>query len=179
MKTPPLSSLKSEGRKSGFTIVEMMTTVTIISILASTIALSWAGLRARAERVGCTFHLRSLYLAFDSYCNEHGHWPQQPGGQAAPKDGPAYYNWIVGELDPYGGERRVWICPTEHRQSRVNVSEKNFEGSYVPTSFDVRPNSPWEWQQPWLVERQDFHEVGFQMIFPDGTISTSRELLGF
>ncbi|MFT5470995.1 MAG: prepilin-type N-terminal cleavage/methylation domain-containing protein [Verrucomicrobiales bacterium] len=167
-------SSPADRNKKGFTILEMMVTISIMTILASTIALSWASLRSRAERVGCTFHLQALYVCFDAYCTDNGHWPQVPDDVG--EEGHEFFNVFMKELIPYGGDRSVWICPRERRAGTSHETDKKFTGSYIPTQFDARADTPWMWNQPWLIERVDNHEVGQLMILPDGTIQTLSEL---
>lgn len=167
--------LNPRRSQSGFSLIDMMVTLVIMSILTSVIALSWSSLRAKVERVGCSSHLRALYISFSGYVQDHHHWPQMPPELG--EEGHEFYDWVIAEVKPYGGERAAWICPTESRTNVRTITDEEFEGSYVPTLFDTSENSPWEWNQPWLIEQVDNHDSGQLMILPDGTVHTSNTVM--
>ncbi len=165
----------STAQNLGFTFLELMVTILIIAILASTMSIGLTALKQRASRVACMGNLRTLHQAFASYTNEHGYWPQEPGDLGS--EGHHFYTWIIGEVGPYGGERNAWICPTEKQERALDIAREEFVGSYTPTMFSPVEGRPWQWNQPWLIERGNLHRQGALVIMPDGSINTARETL--
>ncbi len=154
--------------------MELIVTVLIISILAGTLTAGLSSMREKANRVACTSNLRVLHQAFADYTLDKGYWPQEPDGLGS--EGHEFFGWIIGEVTPYGGGRNVWICPSDKRLNLINVTTKNFEGSYVPTLFSATEGRPWQWKQPWIMERGNAHGSGALMIMPDGAVLTSNEV---
>ena len=49
---------------------------------------------------------------------------------------------------------------------------------YVPTPFDDKPTTPHEWpRQPWFIETGDVHGNGNLIIFTDGSIAETKNVL--
>jgi len=163
------------GTRTGLTIPELLVAMTITLILSSVSTVAYTGLQRRAERLSCTGNLRALHAAFSGYVLDRGGWPQE-GADTVNDDGPLFYGWLVGQVQSYGGDRELWICPSERRRGLAEVSDKEFVGSYVPTMFEPGQNKPFEWEnQPWLIERVNNHLQGQLMIFPNGRVLSVDE----
>jgi len=171
MRIPSQPSPKLQNQ--GFTFLELMVTILIIAILASTLSIGITALKDRANRVACMGNLRTLHQAFASYTSEKGYWPQEPEDLGS--EGYEFYGWLIGEVSPYGGGRNAWICPKEKQERALSITDEEFVGSYVPTMFGPVEGRPWEWNQPWLIERGNLHRSGALYIMPDGSIQTTRE----
>jgi prepilin-type N-terminal cleavage/methylation domain-containing protein len=158
--------------RAGFTILELMISLSIIAVLASMMALSWDDFKGRAEKNTCVAQMRSIFVALEGYLNDHDEiWPQIKLGSN--KD--AYWEAWHNTLEPYGIYHDVWLCPTHKRLSRSvpghqEEDEPEFDSSYGITPFDSRPFTPYRWTQPWLIEDNDYHEYGNHVMMPDGSI---------
>lgn len=161
-----------KGKKlscAAFTLIELLTVICIIAILATLTFPTLQQLRDRSEGILCTGHLQSLHVSFCAYIQDQGHWPQVSTG--LDKDASAE-QWI-SELKNYGAPKEVWRCPTFER--RYAVDPKQFSDNprihYIPTQFDANRMTPFKWPtMPWLIEMGDFHGGGNLIIFPDGSI---------
>jgi type II secretory pathway pseudopilin PulG len=84
----PINSRKQvkpqRSNRWGFTLLELLTVIIIIVLLASMIIPTMAGLRARADRGKCMSNLRQLYVAASGYVDSQGHWPQVPPAEPLP-----------------------------------------------------------------------------------------------
>jgi len=73
MRAPP-----NQLRPRGYTLVEVLTVCTIISILAALALPSMVGTVKKARRVKCANNLRQIGIAFASFAHDHGdRYPQQ------------------------------------------------------------------------------------------------------
>ena len=156
----------------------MLIVVVIIVILAGLGFGLTGAIKKRAERGKCISHMRSLHGAFAGFMSDYGHWPQLSDvGSEAEHD-----EFWINVLTPYGGTWDVWLCPTHKRliaQEQALPKKEEGEGeppefgkvtSYMPTPFDSKPNRPYQWLQPWLVEKGDHHGGGAQILMPDGSV---------
>lgn len=164
----------------GFTMVELMTVLVIIAVLAVLGVGTFEQIRARSERINCTANLRNLYAGLQSYIVQYDHWPQCPHKLAEP----SYDQWWIEELEKVGINEKTWHCPTllreEHSSSYVQAQgskpSKLKKIHYLPTPFDDQPSTPKRWPtQPWLIEIYSGHGDGPLMIFPDGSVNSFNE----
>ncbi len=163
-------------KDSAFTLIEMLVSMVIMATLAGILSISYGAVIKKAEMVACMGNLRRLHDSFASYVQDNNRWPQMPE-DIGDRD-TDFYNWIIGEVTPYGGERAAWMCPTEEKERMVQISAEDFVGSYVPTLFDSGPNTPWQWaKQPWLIERASNHKKGALLVMPDSSVHTVSEAM--
>jgi hypothetical protein len=160
-------------------LLELLTVLVIIVVLAVLGVGMFDQIRTRSERVNCTSNLRNLYAGLQSYIVQYGHWPQNPH-KLADKD---HDSWWIDELQKVGLGEKSWLCPTHARFAKAaareagkvvddsNKKKSDREIHYMPTPFDANQATPRRWPtQPWLVETGNFHGDGPLVIFPDGTV---------
>jgi len=68
--------MKRGSESRGFSLMELLTVMVIISILAVLSIQAFTFLTYRAEGVSCSNNLRSLYAASSSYVQDYQSWPQ-------------------------------------------------------------------------------------------------------
>ncbi len=167
---------RNRGSGSGFTLVEVLTVVVIIGVLALLIVGAGEQIRARVERANCTANLRNLAAGASSYVSQYDRWPQCPmklGDEA-------YDEWWIKELGKVGINEKTWHCPTLLREMQ-SASYLEAQGGqkksrvkqihYMPTQFSDGPATPRKWPtQPWFMEIYGGHGNGALMVFPDGTV---------
>ena len=62
-------------KASGFTVIELLVTVSVISLLSSVVLSSLSGTREQARESGAQAQLRSLHQATQQLLNDTGKWP--------------------------------------------------------------------------------------------------------
>ena len=110
---PGRGSAGRRGRRAGFTLVEILVTVTIISVLAALLVPTVQKLRLRTKTSVIIGDFRTFAAAFDTYAQEHGTWPAEaavgtmPTGMADRLNATAWlrptpmggrYNWENNQL---------------------------------------------------------------------------------
>lgn len=124
----------------------------------------------------CLANMRGLHVAFSSYVQDKGMWPQLP----EPKNGQEHlsdFAWMT-MLDSYGASRKLWICPILERGRLKHANGEDIKMHYIPTRFDANRISPHRWsKQPWLIEMGDAHGSGALILFPDGSIKGMTQVL--
>ncbi len=162
--------------QSAFTLIELMTVIVIIGILAVMLFPVVEGIRSRAQRAGCIANLKNLYVGASGYILRDGCWPQIDTTLIRSRE---YDRAWIKALAPYNISRETWICPTiQYGLQGVDFNKpENARIDYIATPFDSKPNTPYKWStQPWFIERADSHGRGNLMIFANGSV---RELSEF
>lgn len=168
-------------------MLELLTVLVIIVVLAVLGIGMFDQIRARSERVNCTSNLRNLYSAFQSYIVQYGHWPQNPH-KLADKN---HDGWWIDEMEKVGIGEKSWQCPTHTRFAKQAAREMGIAEPdpnkkrkedrrihYMPTPFDGNQATPRRWPtQPWLIETGNFHGDGPLIIFPDGTVTSFGQFI--
>jgi prepilin-type N-terminal cleavage/methylation domain-containing protein len=156
----------------GFTLMELLTAIVIITILLVMLFPALQGVQSRMEKVRCMSNLRGLYGACSVYIQQHGHWPQIDPNLIG-TDKKAYTEAWIAALQPMGIAPKNWICPTVQRSSNDPdyTQENSIRIDYIATPFDDKNYTPYRWpSQPWFVENNDAHGSGNLIIFTDGSI---------
>jgi len=113
--------------RRGFTLVELLTLLAMVAVLATLIASAAAGAKLRTQQTVCSDNLRQLITASDVYARETGKRPRS-----------------VTRLSQQGrwlSERRLLICPTDSAGRTPGATNAAW-GNVANAS-----------QEPWEVER--------------------------
>lgn len=169
------NSFGSPCRRRGFTVLELMTVIVVISILAVMVFSTVTALKGKAERGRCVGNLTGLYAAGISYLNDNGSWPQIP---VTDIEDPAFARAWMAAFKPYQIGVPNWTCNTVQRAiGNPPIDPENPRIDYTPVSFDNRPSSPWMFPtHPWFIERADVHGDGNLIIFTNGQIHSLNDL---
>ncbi len=155
-----------------FSLLELLSAIVIIGILAVLLFPAIGSIQSRIERVRCTANLRGLYAGASLYVQQNGHWPQiDPGLMVSDKK--AYAKAWIAALQPMGIYGNGWICPTLQRMGGGQdfTQEENIRIDYIPMPFDDKAMTPYRWSAaPWFVENSDVHGSGNLVIFTDGSV---------
>jgi hypothetical protein len=148
-------------------LISVLTTIFLSAVLNKA--------RMKAELIECQGHMISLGGALGSYHHDHHQWPQMPEDAEAggSDDEESYWKWWQDTLRPYGVDHTHWMCRTDNRLIASKIPDEDrpaYESSYLPTDFDEREMTPFQWPQPWVMERGQFHGTGIQVLMPDGTL---------
>jgi len=130
------------------------------------------------DKVTCTNNLRQLYVAANSYIQDHGSWPQvNPALQKQPNN--AYGEAWVQAFMPFGVGRASWICPTTERLlgGLDYTQPENYRTDYLAMPFDLKRMTPFKWATyPWFVERGNPHGNGNLMVQTNGVVAELSQL---
>lgn len=159
------------------TLLELVTVLLIVAILAVLLLPLFGHLRSRAEFTSCTGNLKGLYVAASNYTTAAGHWPQiSTKNVGKPEYALAWYE----ALKPYGIGWSNWVCPSaqRHLKNPDLTDPKKARIDYHATPFDKNPTTPLKWaNQPWFAENGNFHGDGPLMIFAGGEVKSLQQHL--
>lgn len=158
-------------------MIELSVAIAIIGLLALLVASNYKGIMMKVAKAKCVGNMRSLHVAFSSYVNDVGYWPQIPEQLASGESD--YEDWWINTMQPYTGSEKVWLCPVLTAGHLSSPDGKLLRMHYIPTQFDANRISPTRWpRQPWLIEMGDAHGDGALILFPDGSIQSLGQVLG-
>ena len=112
-------------KRRGFTLIELMVVIVILSILAVYVAPKLVGREEQAKQVKARVDIEGLETALKLYKLDNGRYPTTEQGLQAlvtpPDTGKAPENWSEGGYvekgkiakDPWGNEY-VYLCPGSH-----------------------------------------------------------------
>jgi len=139
-------------RQLGFTLVELLTVIAIIAILASLLFPVFAKAKAAAKQTQCVSNLRQIGGAITMYQSDYdgifphaidasdrfdpGQWVGHPDWQALIPSMPL----LQDALQPYLNSREIFHCPSD---SGTAVLDNNFPTSFVssPSMFQTYGSS--------------------------------------
>ena len=164
------------------TLLEVLTVVVIIGILASMLVPVYNNITAGAEEARCIANLKNLYVAASGYLQVSNSWPQIPV-KLLTDDPKTYAHLWVDVLTPYGAPHKVWICPAVQRMLGVSMDEidkqENYRIDFLATPFDDNPTSPrLNSTHPWFLEKAGLHPRGNLLIQTNGNITSLKDLVG-
>jgi len=123
--------------QNGFTLVELLTVITIIGMLAGMIAPSLQKVRAKAETTACQSNLRQIGTAVWLYVPDNGNkFPSinNPwGSQVFTNEGATN---LIGALGPYGLTVKALACPADLRSKDSYYRKYTNSYEYLPFSSD-------------------------------------------
>ncbi len=168
-------------RNKGFTLVELLMVIVIVSALVTLFFPLFGYLREKGRDAACIGNLRILQLGAATYMLDHDAiWPQMPEDLGTGESEEPMWEWWFEELKDYGVAKRHWICPSEvASEGHEHSLTDDFYGSYIPTAFDATPNIAFYWtSQPWFIERGEMHgkNHGANIAMPDGTVRQGPSL---
>ncbi len=162
------------ARVKAWTLVELLVAIGVAALLIATAAGLFGTFMERARRAKCISHMRSLHTGLLAYTTDKGHWPQMEEGEFEFTEEEFFGFWIE-ETSPYGLSQETWVCPSDRAVERMlNEGKVRYWGTYVVTRFDRKPQTPFRWNQPWAIERGNFHGQGAHILLPDGSVQPTQ-----
>ena len=173
------TAISSQGGKKslGFTLLEVLAAILILSILAAMLLPNLRQYIDRAGEVVCISRMRSITVGLHNYLQDHNAlWPQGP---SLNEPEPWEKFWLA-VLQPYDISEKVWQCPTVNSRlaSLGQPLKDRPKVAYIPTMFSAEAGIANRWStQPWLIERTSAHEQGPFICFPDGSVKSFFKVL--
>ncbi len=169
--------MKLEGRREGWTLLELMVALGIVLILSVMLVPAASYVRGRMDRAACVNNLKGLYMAAASHIQEQESWPQVPTSEI---NGPGYARAWIAALKPYGLTEPNWHCPSVER----SLGRRPKPGEELPpridyyaTPFGSGSRAPYRWAtQPWFAERGDVHGEGNLLILGSGEVLSLHQV---
>jgi prepilin-type N-terminal cleavage/methylation domain-containing protein/prepilin-type processing-associated H-X9-DG protein len=138
--------------RRGFTLIEILVVIAIISVLASILFPVFARARAKARQAQCISNLRQLATAFSMYTSDYDEtFPGAPNGPAGGgmyggwvwyaafgTPGPGYFDVTKGALYPYVRNKQVYMCPDDRTGSGCSF-ELNSYLRFAPLAIIEKP----------------------------------------
>lgn len=110
--------------KHGFTLVEMLTVIAIIAILAAILFPVVSSVRERSRRGVCSANLHQIYLALEGYHADENAYPPALAGyligtSECPPQGPGFDNpQQMSFLKPHLKSTEIFYCPNNPKNDR-------------------------------------------------------------
>lgn len=160
----------------GLSLLELILVAAVGLLLATMVIPISATFKERAEKAKCLSHMRTLHTCFVAHISDKGSWPQLTESKGDMTED-LYFRFWIKALEPYGAAGDTWLCPSDKvllKMKAAGVKKEQHFGTYVPTPFEPGPSIPFRWNQPWVIERGDFHGKGAHMLMPDGSVHDSQ-----
>jgi prepilin-type N-terminal cleavage/methylation domain-containing protein/prepilin-type processing-associated H-X9-DG protein len=129
-----MRTISFNGRAAGFTLLELLCVILIISLLAALLLPVYNQARARAQVIGCVEHLHQVGIGFHSFAHDHNGLfpmavPAAAGGalefvQRGYLAGGDFY-FAYRQFQALSNELvspRLLVCPADTRQPAANFS---------------------------------------------------------
>jgi prepilin-type N-terminal cleavage/methylation domain-containing protein len=96
--------------RAGFTLVELLVVMAIISVLASLLLPALASTKSKARATQCLNNLRQIGIASTLYASDND--------DSLPRSEHQGQTWVAS-LRPYGGTTNIYRCPSDPNRKRL------------------------------------------------------------
>jgi prepilin-type N-terminal cleavage/methylation domain-containing protein len=133
----PRPQVWSRRRIAAFTLVEIMVTITIISLLAAIMVPSVQRVKRRTVATAVANDLRTFAAAFDTYAHETGGWPAEVAAGVFPPEMASRINSTAWQRPtPIGGQYN-WDNNQTHYGTKYRAVIQISDTAAVPLLQDV------------------------------------------
>ena len=123
----------SRRRPAGFTLVELLTVIAIIAVLATLLMTTLGSVKRKAREAVCTSNLHQIGLALQLYLDDFNHRPASLETLVATK---------------YLGDRRILRCPSDRTDDRLASIPADDVKSNAITAGNATPPSHVSYTHP-------------------------------
>jgi prepilin-type N-terminal cleavage/methylation domain-containing protein len=124
-------------RAAAFSIIELMVTITIISLLAAVALPTIASVKRRSSATAIANDFRTFAAAFDAYVHETGKWPDETDAGVLPPEMVNRINpkgWL--RITPLGGQYN-WDNGQTHAGTKYTAAIAISSTSLSPVVLDL------------------------------------------
>lgn len=100
----------SKAQHSGFTVIELLVTISIIALLATLLVPALAGAKERGQRASCAGNIRQFILAAQLYAHDNSDLLPRPETACTA----LIKKTVLTNFISYAGDLRVLDCPNLH-----------------------------------------------------------------
>ena len=120
-------------RRAGFTLLELLTVIATIGVLAAILLPALARAREAARRASCMSNLSQLSMAFWLYAEEHDRAFPWSGGDGNAECLRTLHGGYVGDVD-------VFVCPSDTNPASAAVEEQEGDGLVIASTLFDEPS---------------------------------------
>jgi prepilin-type N-terminal cleavage/methylation domain-containing protein/prepilin-type processing-associated H-X9-DG protein len=129
------SRLPTSLRSSAFTLIELLTVIAVIGILAAILIPVVGKVRDSARRAACASNLRQIGQAMHLYHDDHGHFPNQNDGS---------YVTLAGQRGSGAGPGGSYTTPADRRPLNPYLGVADHPDAVVEITRCPSDNVMWE-----------------------------------
>lgn len=163
---------------TGFTIIEIITVIAIIGILASLLLPALSKSKQKALAANCMSNLRNIGQSLEIYVLDNN--MSLPSCAWRPGNNPDNLPYLHDVLSPYlNGVKEIFQCPADalyYAQEQTSYEWNQFVNGY---HYDTQPNfqaAPYFGRSdvPLLFDIDNFHFGSKNILFPDDRVGRTN-----
>lgn len=110
------------AKRYGFTWVELLVVLTIVSLLAALTISALHNARQKARSATCQSNVRQLSMAMQSFVADNHEYPLYINPKCELGEYPEHSTEWVMALEPYGASEPIWRCPSASPATAVEAT---------------------------------------------------------